>query len=107
MLRPKGGQIVNASLPPALLQYMADLKAHDVEMIGASLAEDVQLVTPAKTMDKPMILQFLATLYHGFPDWSYDHDEPELLEDGFFCALAAGWHTGPLALIQWRLLENR
>jgi len=96
MLRPKGGQIVNASLPPALLQYMADLKAHDVEMIGASLAEDVQLVTPAKTMDKPMILQFLATLYHGFPDWSYDHDEPELLVDGFFVL----WRQGGIQ-VHW------
>ena len=70
---------------------MAGLKAHDVEMIGASLAEDVQFVTPAKTMDKPMILEFLAALYRGFPDWNYDHDKPALLEDGSY---AVFWGQG-------------
>ena len=71
-------------LPPALATYIAGLKAHDVEMIGASLADEVQFVTPAKTMDKSMIVEFLAALYRGFPDWNYDHDKPELLEDGSF-----------------------
>ena len=78
---------------------MAGLKAHNVEMIGASLAEDVQFVTPAKTMDKPMILEFLAALYRGFPDWNYGHDKPELFEDGSFAVLwrQGGTHTDTLS----------
>ncbi len=68
---------MNAVLPPALLQYIAGLKARDVEMIGASLSDGVQFITPVKTMDKSMILDFLSALYRGFPDWNYDHDEPE------------------------------
>ena len=51
------------------MQYMAGLKAHDVEMIGASLAEDVQFVTPAETMDKPMILEFLAEALKAHGDF--------------------------------------
>ena len=87
------------SLPSGLTQYIAGLKAHDVEMIGASLAENVQFVTPAKKMDKPMILEFLAALYRGFPDWNYDYDKPELLADGSFAVLwrQGGTHTGTLS----------
>jgi hypothetical protein len=50
-------------------------------------------------MDKPMILEFLAALYRGFPDWNYDHDKPELLEDGSFAVLwrQGGTHTGTLS----------
>ena len=98
---------MKASLPSGLMQYMAGLKAHDVEMIGASLAEDVQFVTPAKTMDKPMILEFLAALYHGFPDWNYDHDKPELLEDGSFAVLwrQGGTHTGTLSFPDFDAVE--
>ena len=93
---------MNDPLPSALVTYIAGLKAHEVEMIGASLAGEVQFVTPAKKMDKPVILEFLAALYRGFPDWNYDHDEPELLEDGFLCrALAAGWHTHGFTGFSW------
>ena len=93
--------------PFALKQYIAGLKAHDVEMIGASLAEDVQFVTPAKTMDKPMILEFLAALYHGFPDWNYDHDKPVRLEDGSFAVLwrQGGTHTGTLSFPDFDAVE--
>ncbi len=90
---------MNAVLPPALLQYIAGLKAHDVEMIGSSLSSEVQFVTPVKTMDKPMVLDFLSALYRGFPDWHYDHDKPEQLEDGSFAVLwrQGGTHTGTLS----------
>ena len=45
------------------------------------------------------ILAFLAALYRGFPDWSYDHDPPVLTGDG---AIGVKWrqggtHTGALA----------
>ena len=70
---------MNDPLPPALATYIAGLKAHDVGMIGVALANEVQFITPVKTMEKPAILEFLVALYRGFPDWSYDHDKPELL----------------------------
>ena len=90
---------MNAVLPPALLQYIAGLKAHDVGMIGSSLSGEVQFITPVKTMNKPMVLDFLSALYRGFPDWYYDHDAPEQLEDDSFAVLwrQGGTHTGTLS----------
>ena len=84
---------------PALAAYVAGLKAHDVPAIGASLAEEVRFVTPVKTMDKTSILEFLAALYAGFPDWSYDHDEPVRRDEGSYSILwrQHGTHTARLA----------
>ena len=75
------------------------LKAQDVAAIGASLAEDVRFVTPVKTMANPAILEFLAALYAGFPDWSYDHDEPVRRDEGSYSILwrQGGTHTERLA----------
>ena len=84
---------------PALASYVAGLKAHDVAAIGASLAEEVRFVTPVKTMGKPAILEFLAALYAGFPNWSYDHDEPVRRDEGSYSILwwQRGTHTERLA----------
>ncbi len=85
---------------PALAAYVAGLKAHDVPAIGASLAEEIRFVTPVKTMGKASILEFLAALYAGFPDWSYDHDEPVRRDDGSHYILwrQGGTHTARLDL---------
>ena len=90
---------MNASVPAALLRYMDGLKARDLEMIGSSLSESVQFITPFRTMGKPMILDFLSALYLGFPDWNYEHDQAELLEDGSFAVFwrQGGTHTGTLS----------
>lgn len=90
---------VSASIPSALSQYMAGLKAHDVATIGGALTEEIWFVTPVKTMAKPAILEFLAALYRGFPDWYYDHEPPELRDDGSWAVLwrQGGTHTGELA----------
>ena len=84
---------------PALAAYVAGLKAHDVAAIGASLAEEVRFVTPVKIMDKTTILEFLAALYAGFPDWSYDYDEPVRRDEGSYSILwrQGGTHTARLA----------
>ena len=84
---------------PALNAYVAGLKAHDVGAIGASLAEEVRFVTPVKTMEKTSILEFLAALYAGFPDWSYDHDEPVRRDEESYSILwrQRGTHTARLA----------
>ena len=89
---------MNAVLPPALLQYIAGLKACDVGLIGASLSDEVQFITPVTTLSKPMILEFLVALYRGFPDWSYEHDEPIQREDGMYGIKwrQGGTHTGTL-----------
>ena len=87
-------------MKPALAAYVAGLKTHDVAAIGASLAEDVRFVTPVKTMEKPAILEFLAALYAGFPDWSYDHDEPVRRDEGSYSILwrQSGTHSAKLDL---------
>ena len=84
---------------PALAAYVAGLKARDVAAIGASLAKEVRFVTPVKTMAKPAILEFLAALYAGFPDWSYEHDEPIRRDEGSYSILwrQRGTHTARLA----------
>lgn len=90
---------MNASLPPALVQYMAGLQAHDVDMIGPSLDDEVKFITPVKTMRKVEILEFLSALYHGFPDWSYEHDKRIQREDGMYGIKwrQGGTHTETLA----------
>ena len=84
---------------PTLFAYVEGLKAHDVAAIGASLAKEVRFVTPVKTMEKTSILEFLAALYAGFPDWHYDHDEPVRLGEGSYSILwrQRGTHTERLA----------
>jgi hypothetical protein len=86
--------------PPSLRHYVEGLKAHDVGKIGDAVADDLTFVTPARAMDKGQFLDFIAALYRGFPDWHYDHDEPEARADG---AIGIRWrqggtHTAPLAL---------
>ena len=85
---------------PALAAYVAGLKAHDVAAIDASLAEEVRFVTPVKTMKKSSILEFLAALYAGFPNWSYDHDEPVRRDEGSYSILwrQSGTHSAKLDL---------
>lgn len=77
---------------------MEGLKTHDVARIASTLAEDIQFVTPVRTMNRNQVLEFLSALYHGFPDWSYDHDQPEALGCGRYKVLwrQGGTHTGRL-----------
>ena len=66
------------TIPPALLEYIAGLNAHDVDRIATTVAEDLRFITPASTVNKERFLSFLHALYAAFPDWHYDNDEPEL-----------------------------
>ncbi|MCZ6671452.1 MAG: ester cyclase [Verrucomicrobia bacterium] len=85
-------------LPRALLTYIEGLKTRDVDLIGSTFADDIRFVTPAKTMRREEILEFLAALYRGFPDWSYDHDEPVVNGEGIYGVKwrQGGTHTGVL-----------
>lgn len=77
--------------PQPLQDYIEGLKTHDIEKIGGTFADGIRFVTPAKTMVKDEILAFLAALYRGFPDWSYDHDPPVFREDG---SIGVRWRQG-------------
>jgi hypothetical protein len=84
--------------PPALELYIDGLKSHDLEKIGASFADEIAFVTPARTMGRDEILAFLTALYRGFPDWSYDHDPLVPRKDGSIGVLwrQGGTHTETL-----------
>jgi len=88
------------TFPPALRLYVDGLRAHDVEKIAASVDDSLVFITPVRVMDKAQFLTFVAALYAGFPDWSYDHDEPATREDGSIGIRwrQGGTHTQPLAL---------
>jgi predicted ester cyclase len=88
------------TIPPVLLTYIAGLKAHDVDAITTTVAEDLRFIMAASTRDKGQFLSFLRAVYTAFPDWRYDNDEPELRGD----MIAVKWrqggtHTGTLALL--------
>lgn len=90
-------------IPAVLEAYIAGLEAHDVDRIAATVSDDLAFITPARTLDKPQFLAMLRALYAGFPDWHYDHDEPERRGD----VIAVKWrqggtHTGTFA---WPGLE--
>jgi predicted ester cyclase len=87
-------------IPPALLHYIEGLKSHDVARVAAAVAGDVAFITPGRTLDKQQFLAFLTALYAAFPDWHYQHTEPEWLEDGRIAVRwrQGGTHTGTLAL---------
>lgn len=87
------------TIPPVLLTYINGLETHDVAKIASTVADDLRFVTPTAIVDKERFLSFLHALYAAFPDWSYDHDEPEMRES----AIAVKWrqsgtHAGTLSL---------
>ncbi len=87
------------AIPEPLQLYMDGLRTHDLEKISASFAEGIKFVTPVRTMARDDILAFLAALYRGFPDWSYDNDPPVLTDAGAIGVLwrQGGTHTETLA----------
>lgn len=89
-----------SQLPIPLARYIKGLSSHDIPLIASSFSVDTIFVTPAKTMRRDEILEFLTALYRGFPDWSYAYDEGELdfREDGMIGVKwrQGGTHTGTL-----------
>jgi len=75
-------------IPPIFLEYVDGLKAHDVDRIAATMADDLQVYSGSKVLTKAEFLPFLRALYTGFPDWTYDHEPPE-------------WHRDLIA-VKWR-----
>ncbi|MGF1579615.1 MAG: ester cyclase [Gemmataceae bacterium] len=86
-------------LPSALISYIEGLKTHDVDRIATTVAESLAFVSPTKTLDKQQFLAMLRAIYSAFPDWAYDHDRPEIREDGIAIRWRqGGTHTGTLSL---------
>jgi len=88
-----------ADWPDALVRYVEGLKTHDLAKIECAVAPDVRFVSPARTLRRDEFLAMLRALYAGFPDWTYDHDPPEVRGE----VIAIRWrqggtHTGTLAL---------
>jgi len=77
-------------IPAVLASYIEGLKAHNVERIAATVADDLAFITPARTLGKGPFLAMLRALYGGFPDWHYDHDPPEWRGD----VIAVRWRQG-------------
>jgi len=61
-------------VPAVLQRYIDGLKAHDVDTIAGTVADDLAFVAATRTLDKPTFLSMLRALYTGFPDWNYDYD---------------------------------
>lgn len=86
-------------VPQCLQSYMEGLQTHDVDKIATTVSDSLEFVTPTKTLNKQEFLAMLRAIYTAFPDWSYDHDAPEIHED----VIAIQWrqggtHTGVLSL---------
>ena len=77
---------------------MEGLKTHNLDLIASTFADHIQFVTPTRTIRREQILDFLAALYRGFPDWSYDHEEPVNLGKEAFAVKWKQWgtHSGRL-----------
>ena len=83
-------------LPPVLTTYIQGLKSHDVALITNTLAEDLALVLATRTLRKQSFLSYLTALYAAFPDWHYQHGEPDVRGDGSISIQFSqgGTHTG-------------
>ena len=91
---------MNNAIPAVLTRYVDGLERHDVDQIASTVADDLVVVLPGRTLAKPEFLAFLTALYRAFPDWRYDHDKPERRDDGSFSVRwrQSGTHTDALHL---------
>jgi predicted ester cyclase len=77
-------------IPAVIRTYMDGLKAKDVDRVAATVADDLAVVTPQRTLDKGQFLQMLRAVYAGFPDYHYEHNAPEWQGD----LIAVRWRQG-------------
>jgi predicted ester cyclase len=88
-----------SEIPPALLDYIEGLKAHDVERVAGTVADDLAFIAATRTLSKPQFLSMLRALYGGFPDWHYDYDAVEVRLDCY----AVKWRQGGTHTGVWNL----
>jgi predicted ester cyclase len=77
-------------IPAVLRTYSDGLKARDVERIAGTVADDLALVLPARTLGKEQFLAMLRAVYAAFPDWHYEQFAPEMHGD----VIAIKWRQG-------------
>jgi predicted ester cyclase len=85
--------------PPVIQNYIEGLEAHDVGAVARTVSEDAVFISAGRTLDKQQFLDMLKALWHAFPDWHYQHSEPELQDE----VIAIRWrqggtHTGPFEM---------
>jgi predicted ester cyclase len=87
------------NVPIALRRYIEGLKSHDVDEVASTVSEDLAFVSSGRMLSKLQFLDMLRAIYEAFPDWQYDHSEPELRGDVFAVKWSqGGTHTGTLRL---------
>lgn len=89
-----------SNIPTVLLDYVEGLKAHDVERVARTVADDLLFVAATQMLTKPQFLAMLRALYTGFPDWRYEHDRIENRGQGNYAIRwrQSGTHTGTWAM---------
>jgi len=87
-------------IPEALRRYIGGLQAHDVDLVGETVSDDLVFVAATRNLDKPAFLSMLRALYAGFPDWRYAWPGVELHEGGIY---AVKWQQEGTHLGTWNL----
>lgn len=88
-----------SNVPAVLASYIAGLETHDVDRVATTVSDDMAFITPSRTLDRRQFLAMLRALYAGFPDWHYDHDDPEVRGDTIVVRWRqGGTHTGTFTL---------
>jgi predicted ester cyclase len=75
-------------LPSVMASYCEGLRAHDVDRIASTVADNLAFVLPERCLDKVQFLAMLRALYAAFPDWHYENEPVEV--------------RGELLAIRWR-----
>jgi hypothetical protein len=92
---------MSASIPDVLMRYIEGLERRDIAQIAGTLAEELTVILPARTLGKPEFVAFLTAVYRAFPDWHYEHDAPEAIDTAGHYTMRwrqGGTHTEALAL---------
>ena len=91
---------MNDQLPLMMREYVEGLKTRDIKRIAPSLADELRVVLSARSLNKQQFLDYLTALYQAFPDWTYEHGEPQVSEDGSITIRwrQVGTHTAPWLL---------
>jgi predicted ester cyclase len=85
--------------PSVLWKYIEGLKTHDVGKVAKAVSKDLAFMSTGRTLNKSQFLDMLRSLYAAFPDWHYDHSDPERRGD----LIAVKWrqwgtHTGTVVM---------
>ena len=86
-------------VPSAIWNYVEGLETHDVGKVACTVSDDLAFISSGRTLDKSQFLDMLRALYVAFPDWGYDHSDPEVSGD----VIAIKWrqrgtHLGTLVM---------